>query len=59
MNHDRARSANNAIYYASLDGRENRLLLHTQANAIYAEGFLLFAQNDQLMAQPFDPSSGK
>ena len=59
MNHDRARSANNAVYYASLDGRENRLLLHTQANAIYADGFLLFAQNDQLMAQPFDPSSGK
>ena len=59
MNHDRAKSASNAVYYASLDGRENRLLLHTQANAIYADGFLLFAQQDQLMAQPFDPSSGK
>ena len=59
MNHDRARSTNNAVYYASLDGRENRLLLNTQANAIYADGFLLFAQNDQLMAQPFDPTTGK
>jgi eukaryotic-like serine/threonine-protein kinase len=59
MNHDRAQSASNAIYYASLDGRENRLLFRTQANAIYADGFFLFAQNDQLMAQPFDPSSGK
>jgi eukaryotic-like serine/threonine-protein kinase len=59
MNHDRAHSASDAVYYASLDGRENRLLLHTQANAIYADGFLLFAQQDQLMAQPFDPSTGK
>jgi eukaryotic-like serine/threonine-protein kinase len=59
MNHDRAKSSGNAVYYASLDGRENRLLLHTQANAIYADGFLLFAQQDQLMAQPFDPSNGK
>ncbi len=59
MNHDAARSASDAVYYASLDGRENRLLLRTQANAIYADGFLLFAQHDQLMAQPFDPSSGK
>ncbi len=59
MNHDAAKSANDAVYYASLDGRESRLLLHTQANAIYADGFLLFAQHDQLMAQPFDPSNGK
>ncbi len=59
MNHDRAKSASDAVYYASLDGRENRLLLRTQANAIYADGFLLFAQQDQLMAQPFDSSSGK
>jgi eukaryotic-like serine/threonine-protein kinase len=58
MNHDRAKSAGDAIYYASLDGRENHLVLHTQANAIYADGFLLFAQQDQLMAQAFDPSNG-
>jgi hypothetical protein len=59
MNHDAAKSAGDAVYYASLDGRENRLVLRTQANAIYADGFLLFAQHDQLMAQPFDPSNGK
>ena len=28
MNHNVSKSANNAIYYASLDGRENHLLLH-------------------------------
>jgi eukaryotic-like serine/threonine-protein kinase len=58
MNHDRAKSASNAVYYASLDGRENRLLLRTEANAIYGDGLLLYAQHDQLMAQPFDPSRG-
>ena len=36
MDHDPSRASNNAIFYASLDGRENRLLIHTQSNAIYA-----------------------
>ena len=59
MHHDPSKSANNAIYYASLDGRENRLLIHAQTNGIYAAGFLLFGRGDQLVAQPFDPASGK
>jgi hypothetical protein len=46
------------LYYASLDGRENRPLFSSRSNAIYADGFLLFAREDQLMAQPFDPNSG-
>jgi Tol biopolymer transport system component len=58
LNHDRAQSGNDAIYYASLDGRENKLLLRTQSSAVYAGGFLLFARGDQLMAQAFDPASG-
>jgi eukaryotic-like serine/threonine-protein kinase len=58
MHHDPSKSSNNAIYYASLDGHENRLLVHAQTNAIYAAGFLLFGRGDQLMAQPFDPSHG-
>jgi len=58
MHHDPSKTANNAIYYASIDGRENRLLLHAQTNAIYAAGFLLFGRGDQLMAQPFDPAKG-
>ncbi len=37
MDHNPSRLANNGIYYASLDGRENRLLLHSQTNAIYAD----------------------
>ncbi len=58
MHHDSSKSANNAVYYASLDGRENRLLFHAQSNAIYASGYLLFARGDLLMAQPFDPAKG-
>ena len=58
LHHDASKSANNTIYYASLDGRENRPLFRSQTNAVYAAGFLLFGRGDQLMAQPFDPSSG-
>jgi Tol biopolymer transport system component len=58
MHHDPSKSSNDAIYYASLDGRENRLLIHAQTNGIYAAGFLLFGRADQLMAQPFDPDKG-
>ena len=58
LHHDASKSANNMLYYASLDGRENRPLSRSQTNAIYAGGFLLFGRGDQLMAQPFDPSSG-
>ena len=42
------------LYYASLDGRENRPLFRSQSNAVYGSGFLLFARGDQLMAQSFD-----
>ena len=59
MRHDPTKSANNAIYYASLDGKENRPLFRSQTNAIYADGFILFGRGDQLMAQAFNPSSGK
>jgi eukaryotic-like serine/threonine-protein kinase len=58
IHHDPSKSANNALYYASLDGRENRPLFHSQSNAIYASGYLLFARGDQLMAQSFDPANG-
>ena len=59
MHHDPTKSANNMIYYASLDGKENRPLFRSQSNAIYADGFVLFARGDQLIAQAFNPSSGK
>jgi serine/threonine protein kinase len=58
LHHDAAKSGNNMLYYASLDGRENRPLFRSQTNAVYASGFLLFGRGDQLMAQPFNPSTG-
>jgi len=59
IHHDASKSGNDTVFYASLDGRENRPLFRSLSNAIYADGFLLFARGDQLMAQPFDPASGK
>ena len=58
IHHDAAKSANNSIFYASLDGRGNRAVLRSISNAIYASGFVLFARGDQLMAQAFDPDKG-
>src|ERR1017187_5968853 len=47
IHHDPSQSANNELYYASLDGRENRPLFRSQSNAIYSGGYLLFARGDQ------------
>ncbi len=59
VNHDSSRSANDTLYYASLDGRENRPLFRSLSNAVYGSGFLLFVHGGQLMAQPFDPATGR
>ena len=58
IHHDTSKTANNTIYYASLDGKENRPLFRSQSNAVYANGYVLFARGDQLMAQALDPRSG-
>ena len=50
-------SEDNAIYLASLDGKENRILIHpASSNALYASGHLLYARENTLMAQRFDPA---
>jgi len=46
-----------AVFAASIDGKENKLIIHTTANAIYADGFTLFLRGSDLMAQRFDLSS--
>ena len=50
---------NDAIYFASLDGQENRLLVPSFTNAAYGSGHLLFLRGTELMAQAFDPNMGK
>jgi eukaryotic-like serine/threonine-protein kinase len=43
-----------AIYVASLGSKESKLLLRTNSNVAYAQGYLLFLREGTLMAQPFD-----
>ena len=49
----------NGIYWASLDGKENHLVVNSEAGGIYSKGYLLFVSQGALRAQPFDASAGK
>jgi Tol biopolymer transport system component len=46
-------------YFASLDGRESRLVVGGNLLAIYASGFLLYVKGNTLMAQAFEPERGQ
>ena len=59
VNHTIQTSPNTAVFYASIDGKENRLLFHSLSSAIYASGQLLSMRDNSLVAQSFDPGSGK
>jgi Tol biopolymer transport system component/predicted Ser/Thr protein kinase len=53
-------SENNALFFASIDGKENRKLLQpAPMNALYASRHLLYARENTLLAQPFDPARGR
>jgi len=47
------------IYFASLDGKERRLVLREGNSALYASGYLLYPRGNTLMAQAFDPERGQ
>ncbi|HZP61990.1 MAG TPA: protein kinase [Terriglobales bacterium] len=55
---NRDATSNSGTYFASLDGKENRFLLATESNAVYARGHLIWEQSGSLLAQPFDPATG-
>jgi hypothetical protein len=57
--HNGGTAAANGIYFASIDGKENKMVLPSDSGAEYAAGYLLFHDHSALMAQPFDPSTGK
>ncbi|MGA2001276.1 MAG: LpqB family beta-propeller domain-containing protein [Terriglobales bacterium] len=57
-NHSGGRREQNGIYFASLDGKENKLLIATDSGGQYASGYLLFHAQTAVMAQRFDPKSG-
>jgi Tol biopolymer transport system component len=59
VNHNSPASPATGVFIASLDGKENRFLFHTLSSAIYVSGHLLFQRENSLVAQPFDPASGK
>jgi Tol biopolymer transport system component len=46
-------------YFASLDGKENQLLLQGSGHTVYASGFLLYIRGANLVAQPFEPGAGQ
>src|SRR5260370_1189824 len=56
INHEMPRSENDGLYFASLNGKENRLLMPLYANAVYSSGNLLYLRENQLVSQPFDPA---
>lgn len=58
-NHNDPTSADTAVYFASLDGKENRFLVPSRSNAIYASGCLLYVRDNVLVAQPMNATSGQ
>jgi Tol biopolymer transport system component len=50
---------NAGVYFATLDGKQNRLVLRSDNRAIFASGFLLYGRGTTLVGQAFDPESGQ
>jgi Tol biopolymer transport system component len=57
--HNGGESKQNGIYFGSVDGADSRMVVASDAAAQYASGYLLYRANTALVAQPFDPESGK
>jgi Tol biopolymer transport system component/predicted Ser/Thr protein kinase len=58
-NHNGGKPEDNGIFYASLDGKENHMLIASDAGGEYASGYLLYHSGTALMAQAFDPGAGR
>jgi Tol biopolymer transport system component len=56
-NHSGGNPLQNGIYVASLEDDSAKFVLPTDSQAQYAAGYLLFRQQQALMAQRFDPAS--
>jgi serine/threonine protein kinase len=56
-------AANSGTYFASIDGRENKLITRATGNRVFSSGYLFFAQptgtGADLMVVAFDPASGQ
>jgi eukaryotic-like serine/threonine-protein kinase len=58
-NHAAPTNGETAVFWGSLDGKENKLVVLSPSNAIYTSGYLLYVRQNGLMARPFDPSTGE
>jgi Tol biopolymer transport system component/predicted Ser/Thr protein kinase len=57
-NHDLLDSPATALHVRSLDGKSDRVVIHTLANVAYVDGKLLMVRENALVAQPFDSARG-
>jgi Tol biopolymer transport system component len=57
--HNGGDTKTSGIYFGSVDSTESRLVVATDSAAQYGSGYLLYRANTALVAQPFDPESGK
>jgi eukaryotic-like serine/threonine-protein kinase len=57
--HNGGDTKTSGIYFGSVDNLESRLIVATDSAAQYASGYLLYRARPALVAQPFDPESGK
>jgi Tol biopolymer transport system component len=53
-NHTNPSSTATSAFFASLDGKENRKLVATPSNAMYASGYLLYVRDSSLIARQMD-----
>ena len=57
-NHAGGRREDNGVYMGSLDGDATPLVLATDSSGLYSSGYLLYHQQNALVAQKFDPDRG-
>jgi Tol biopolymer transport system component/tRNA A-37 threonylcarbamoyl transferase component Bud32 len=51
------RGINNALRLGSIDSASTTVLVESQSNAVYADGYLLYVRDGALLAHPFDPAT--
>ena len=57
-NHSGGRREDNGVYIGSIESTASRLVLASDAGALYSSGYLLYHQQNALIAQKFDPTRG-
>ena len=58
-NHLNIGGQENALWVASLDGRDNRMISPSATEAQFADGYLFYVQDAALVTRPFDPGSAR